>query len=326
MIMTTFLRRLGFETRRWAISSPWTDVYGLARTILALSTAATLAFTDAGAFFRPAAGLESVPVCAGPAQISFFCLFEPASLHLAQWFAIVALLVVASGWRPQITGIVHWWISYSFVTSIPLVDGGDQIAAILALLFLPVTLTDSRRWHWETAHSPHAPSYVKRIIARSCFLVVRIQVAVIYFHAAVGKFSVEEWADGTAMYYWLLDPLFGVSAWIEPVLVAVLMNPVLVTLMTWGAILFEILLFGALFMPPQHRRYLLVPGLLFHFAIAVLIGIPSFSLVMFAALSLYLLPVDQSIGINLKAQALARRVRALRGVRIRASRERAARA
>ena len=260
--------------------------------IQAAGGAATLAFTDPSAFFRPAAGLESVPVCAGPTNISLFCLVEPGYLNLARWLAVALLFVVASGWRPRLTGIVHWWISYSFVSSIPLVDGGDQVAAILALLLIPITLTDHRAWH----------------VALSCFLVIRVQVAGIYFHAAVGKLAVEEWADGTAMYYWLLDPLFGVSPWIEPVLVTVLMNPLLLTLMTWGSIMFEIVLFGALFMQPYWRKRLLVPGLLFHFAIAILIGIPSFSLVMFAALTLYLWPVNEHLGLASKAPFLVRRI------------------
>jgi len=49
----------------------------------------------------------------------------------------------------MITGALHWYVAYSFINSATVIDGGDHIASILAFLLLPVTLTDTRKWHWS---------------------------------------------------------------------------------------------------------------------------------------------------------------------------------
>ena len=130
---------------RFTSIDPWTNVYGAARSLLALSLLLTLAFSDVHVLFRPAVGIDTVPICNGiTGRISLFCLLH-GHLALAKAIAIILLLIVASGWRPRITGLIHWWVGVSFMSSAILVDGGDQVASVLALLLVPVTLTDQRR-------------------------------------------------------------------------------------------------------------------------------------------------------------------------------------
>lgn len=139
--------RLGKMCRNWTMqSNPWTNVYGLARTLLAMGTGATLLFSRSTTLFRPAWGVPEVPICRGVSRVGLFCV---ASHHLeiARWIGIIVLLVVASGWRPRFTGPLHCWVSFSLATSAVMVDGGDQVSQVLTLLLLPVTLTDSRTWH-----------------------------------------------------------------------------------------------------------------------------------------------------------------------------------
>jgi len=54
------------------ISSPWTNVYGLARTILALSTIIALTFNDADIFFRPTSDSPYYPICTN--RLTIFCI------------------------------------------------------------------------------------------------------------------------------------------------------------------------------------------------------------------------------------------------------------
>ncbi len=50
------LTRIGRWGRRWAASAtPWTNVYGVGRTLLALGTLVTLAFTRTSQLILPAA-------------------------------------------------------------------------------------------------------------------------------------------------------------------------------------------------------------------------------------------------------------------------------
>jgi antimicrobial peptide system SdpB family protein len=273
--------------------NPWTNVYGLARSILALGTLLTLFFNHSGETFRPAAGSLEYPVCEGVRAIGVFCLFSP-NLELARWLSILILLVVISGWRPRYTGIIHWWVAFSLQTSGTVLDGGDQVTAVLTFLLLPLTLTDNRRWHW---HSPSniSPAIflekVKFLVAIVSVGAIRLQVSIIYFHAATAKFALEEWIDGTILYYWLSDPLIGLPNWLKFTLP--IYSSRFVVFFTWGTLLLEVLLFMGLLMPKKYWKPLLIAGLIFHGGIAFMMGLISFGCAMTAALILYLRPIDK---------------------------------
>jgi antimicrobial peptide system SdpB family protein len=290
------LVRLGGWVRgRASAVDPWTNVYGLARSILALATAATLVFSHSRALFRPAFHIPTAPFCQGPAKISLFCLSPAAHLEIARWAAVAILLLVASGWRPRVTGILHWWASYSLHISSAVTDGGDQATAVLTLLLLPVTLTDGRRWHWQRPRGEpsHGLEERKRLVALAALLMARVQVAGIYLQSSLAKGCVPEWANGTALYYWFTDGTWGAPDWLMPVLTPLLAHGPTLALMTWGAILLEIALFMALVLPKRAWAYLLPLGIAFHVGIAVIHGIVSFAVVMMAALLLHLRPVER---------------------------------
>jgi len=301
------LSRVGRHIRRWASrGNPYTNVYGLARTILAVSTAATLALSHTETLFRPTVVSSSVPVCEGIAgDLSLFCQLPPSYLSSIRWIAVALLVVVASGWRPRLTCIFHWWISFSLMSSSVLMDGGDQVAAILTLLMLPVCLTDQRVWHWQPPIKNEASQEAgrlpngelrRRLVALSSFALIRLQVAAIYFHAAIGKMQVTEWADGTAVYYWLSDPVFGLPSHFAPIVRPLLVNGTTLTAITWGTIILEMLLAAGLVMDRRGWKPLLIAGLAFHAGIGLFQGLVSFAIIMMAALILYLHPVREQLG------------------------------
>lgn len=286
------LIRLGKLCRNWAVQSkPWTNTYGLARTLLATGTAATLALSHSTTLFRPAWGVPEVPVCHGISRIGLFCVASNHHLELARWTAVVILLVVASGWYPRFTGPWHWWVSFSLASSAVLIDGGDQVSEVLTLLLLPVTMTDPRKWHWQISNQPQP--HWKSLLALSSLIAVRVQVAGIYLHAAVGKLGVQEWRDGTALYYWFIHPDFGAPRPVWYVLEPLLRHGTTLALMTWSAIVVEICLFMALVMPKRAWGYFLLVGLVFHTSIAVIHGLVSFGFAMAGALVLYLRPTEK---------------------------------
>ncbi len=292
------LTRIGLSARAWARAvDPFTSVVGLARTLIALSTAGTLAFSRVDSLFRPAVGIPDAPRCGGARAAALFC--AAPSLEVARWLAIALLLVVASGWRPRITGVVHYWVNASLATTAIAIDGGDQIACDLALLLVPVTLMDGREWHWSRAPAP-APGIegdIRLLIARSALLACRVQVAGLYLHAALGKLAVEEWVDGTAIHYWTIDPMMGSPAWLVKLLEPLLLHPS-VALVTWGVLALELALAMGLWVSPARRKYLLWGGLALHGSILFLHGLVSFVLIMFGALVLYLRPVDQAFDLR----------------------------
>ncbi|BCB89606.1 sporulation-delaying protein SdpB family protein [Phytohabitans suffuscus] len=288
------LTRLGHAARRWVESPPWSNVYGLARTLLALGTLGTLVFSPVDALFTPAQGIPPAPHCGGIRAASLFCVVGQGHLEVARWVAVAILVVVASGWRPALTAVPHWWVAVSLHASATLLDGGDQVTAVLTLLLLPVALTDRRRWHWQPPVGRHDYATLAAVVG---MFLIRVQVAGIYLQASVAKLGVAEWRDGTALYYWLNHPMFGAPMWLRGALRPFLSWGPGVATLTWGTLVLEFALAIGLFLPKRRWAPLLVGGLALHGGIALLMGLWSFSLAMFAALVLYLRPWDRPLAL-----------------------------
>lgn len=291
---------------------PWTNVVGVARSTLALGTLLTLCAHDPDQLFRPLGqSMGAVTRAVGVTRYNLFNLV--ADLEVARWIAIGILGLVVIGWRPRITGLLHWWVAASFNSGAIVVDGGDQVCAVLTLLLVPVCLTDGRRWHWSRSPLPPPDALgpeVLRLVALSACFVIRAQVAFIYFQAGIAKTTVNEWSNGTALYYWFVHPTFGVTESIARVLLPPLSHAAVVTALTWAVMGFEILLFTALVMRKRWWGPLLAAGLAFHLSIIVFHGLVSFFLAMAGGLVLYLRPVERPFA-GLPLWALAARLRRL---------------
>ncbi len=294
LTLTVFGERL----HRWVERGhPWTNVYGLARTLLAVGTALTLAVNRSEILFRPAAGIPEYPVCQDIGVAGAFCLGSGYP-ETTRAISVIILLVVANGWRPRYTAILHWWISFSLQTSAVLIDGGDQLTAVLTLLILPIALTDNRTWHWQRER--FRPRFgltevLRRIAALTSLSVIRLQVCIVYFHALVGKLGVDDWVNGTVLYYWFTDPIVGLPSWLG-IMLPLLRTPAIV-IATWVVLVLESVLFMAMFMPKWAWKYCLLAGVLFHIAIALTMGLISFGIAMSAALVLYLRPFEQEFSL-----------------------------
>lgn len=277
--------------------SPWNACYGACRTLMASATAFTLMFNDPEVLFRPV-GRGTIDAPTGLAAFSYFSLLAN-HLHVARWTAVVLLLIAAAGYRPRLTGILHWWLSASFMGSCIIIDGGDQIAAVLTLLLLPATLTDPRRWHWLPAPAVETRRQaVLATVAERFVWLARLQVAIVYLHAGVGKLSVPDWRHGTATYYWFLDTKIGFPAEYHEMLVWALQPTWTTVLLTWAPIALELALFTVIAMTrgQQARLWLFAIGIIFHAGNVVAFGLVSFFFTMAGALFLLCLPpLDEAI-------------------------------
>lgn len=284
---------------------PWGNALGLARTIIALSQVATLVLTAPAHLWVPILGAAGdPPYCYTQPQVyGLYCAVP--SLGVARWVAVALLLLVASGWRPRVTGPIHAYVSWSAFVGFNMADGGEQAAAVITLLLLPATLTDPRKWHWS--EQPEDTQAVNRSIASASIWLVRLQACVIYFHALVGKLVIEEWAEGTVLYYWLIHPTFGCPDWMWTLLEPVIYSPRLLPLCTWAVLLAEFLLAAGIVASKRARYALLGVGFALHGGIILLHSITSFSIVMLGLLILYLYPLEvqvdwKSIWSELRAQ------------------------
>lgn len=271
-----------------------TNAYGFARSLLALSTLLTLLFNDTNILFAESVELTP-PTCQGLSQISIFCLLKP-NLEVARWISIFILLIIISGWRPKLTSIFHWWIAFSLNSTALILDGGDQVATVLTLLLLPLALTDSRKWVWSINKKPidnHFTTETSSFISFAGLLLIKVQVAVIYFDASIEKFKVDEWLNGTALYYWFTNTYMGATESIKYILNPFITNYITTPILTWSVLLFEMILFLAVVMETKYRKKIMIVGILFHFVIALIHGLFPFFLSMAGALILYLWPLQE---------------------------------
>jgi antimicrobial peptide system SdpB family protein len=309
-----YLENLLAKIDRTASNYKWTNTYGIARSLMALGLLITLSFNDISTLIHPL-GEENSTSFFQTVYLTKINLFELVNgqLELGRWISIGILLLVIIGWYPQITGVLHWWVTLSFANSAMVLDGGDQVAQVLTLLLIPICLAEPRRSHWQHRNSTEnqaVPFYRKalNLLAYSTMIIIALQVSLIYLHAGIGKLSVEEWANGTAMFYWIQNPIFGVDG--EPhadLFYQLFANPYMVSLVTWGVILFEIVLFMGLLLKRRQKNVVLVLGLVFHLLNIVLFGLVSFFFTMAAALLLYLGPHESGIPLNISFRKVPRR-------------------
>ncbi|ATL75965.1 hypothetical protein IQ37_18055 [Chryseobacterium piperi] len=272
-----------------AKNSPYTNVVGFSRSLMALGTLLTLLINPVDTIFiKKVSGVFIAPILKSDfsSKISFFYLFGENHLMLMKCCAIVCLALVISGYFIKITSLLHWWISFSFIHSAAIIDGGDQIASILSFLLIPVCFFDNRKNHWQ--HKKEEAK-VTNLISICFIYIIRLQVAIIYFHAAVGKFDNNEWVDGTALYYWLNHSLFGVPAYLD-FINYFLKDSFFVSGLTYGVLILELSLFLGLFASERYRKTVLAIALVFHFMIILSHGIFSFFFSISAGLILYLYP------------------------------------
>ncbi|MYX17559.1 HTTM domain-containing protein [Streptomyces sp. SID8374] len=278
---------------------PWTNVYGLARMLLALGTLGTLAFSSTGTLFRPVATQGDYPICTGPMRASVFCLAPEDGLTATRWLCVLVLLVVATGWRPGWTALPHAWVSFSVFSGIAIADGGDQVTVVLSSLLALTALGDPRRWHWQQL--PEGAAARRRpavLVGATGLVLVRIQMSFLYFQACVAKLPHAEWADGTAMWYWGHSLAFGAPGPLRPLVHPVLASPWGVALLTWAPLMIEIGLAASLLLAQRWRWRLFAAGVLFHLSIAVMMGLWSFALAMIGGLVVLCFPLGSHLHVT----------------------------
>ncbi len=263
--------------------------YALARSFLALGAIITLLGSGKSVLFDKHYFDVQKPLL----KWNFFHLFGYENTNWSIGIASLILFCVIIGIYPRIIGIFQWWISISIFHIVTLSEGGDQIAVILTFLLIPLTLYDKRRNHWFGSYNPS-----KYTVGRIVLLLISIQMSVLYFDAAIGKFGEPEWANGTAFYYWATNNGFSEQGVLSLLLSKILVNKWIVAIFTWGAIFLELMLAMAIFIENKKTKmFFLIAGLAFHFTIIVIFGLISFFLAMAAGILLYLTPINQDLSL-----------------------------
>lgn len=263
------------------------NAVGMARATLAIGSLSTLLLTDQRALFLTFLPHASATRCAGIAQVGMFCISErlTGGRAAASWVAVAVLIAVLSGLWKKTLAVPHFVVSWSISQNTVLVEGGDQINAALTMLLVP----------WLLA-SPMGNAYSRRrdylailqdnAFARWAAELIRVQVSLVYAIAALAKFGVPRWADGTALWYWLQVPTFGLPPALFGLVAPVLQHPSVMVTATYSVLALELSLVGAIWTKGTTSRRLLWAGVAFHVTIAVVLGLWSFGITMTGALLL----------------------------------------
>jgi len=288
------LRDINISLNQWAERflsvNPYTNVIGVGRSLIAAGTLFTLLFNNWRLIFPYSQSVVFHPITIFD-RYNYFFLLSGQDIRISVLMAIIILCVVIIGVVPPVTGLLHFWITYSFYKYCPIIEGGDQISSIITLSLIPILLFDNRLTHWSKPKADLRP-YVN-VFANSVLLFIQIQVSIVYFHAFVGKLAVSEWVNGTDTYYWFTHNVFGFPSWLRRTGEILVKKKYIITSITWGTILLEIFLFAAIFMSYKRRLFIFKLAIIFHLGILIIHGLVSFFFAMAGALVIYLIPQKQ---------------------------------
>jgi antimicrobial peptide system SdpB family protein len=277
--LTTFWRSLlttaaGYDPRGASLAA--------GRCLLALATLSSVVFTPDTVLFSNAVSRSEGIACGGVRSASLWCLSHEltGTFLFARIVTITVLILAASGYRPKWTCVPHWYVTFSLTASMAAINGGDNAAVIATMLTVPLCLGDGRTWQWTRPSRPLAASWRGRSFATH--LVIRLQVCFIYLMAAGSKVFDPAWGDGTAMYFVLHDPQFGLPASVAGSLAPLVDSRWLIGLLTWSVIAVQLVIAVAVLGRRRHRVVAVVLVASLHVAIIALMGLASFGTIMIA--------------------------------------------
>ena len=246
--------------------------------LLCIATLGTLLFNDNALFTR------STTECSRHVVSPLFCLMTGHE-RIARWLGALVCLLGIWGTNARYVVPLYWYVAFSVAITNHAPDGGDVVASSLALLLIPLAVVSPQTF----VNSRSQPAADDLILCRLTKLAIVLQVGTIYFDAAVTKLYVDEWRDGTALYYLLTLPKFSGVA--QASIGSSLLASRLVGVGTYATLAIEFLLAFGWLSVGRGRVAIFAMGLLLHLLIGLAMGLWSFSTTMFAALALYLTPI-----------------------------------
>ncbi len=200
-------------------------------------------------------------------------VFE-AVFHLG--IAITALWVL--GWHTRAMTLLTWIFLWSIHHRNPaLWDGGDNLVqivliyAIFADLGAACSVDAGLRRPQDGSHA--LVQQVQALFHNAAVLAVGCQLCLVYSAAGLAKVQGALWQNGTALYYILRAGEFAWTGYGT----SITEQSILVTLLTYGTVVFQVCFPFLFAMHPLTRRLALVIGISFHLGIGLVMGLMTFS-------------------------------------------------
>ena len=213
---------------------------------------------------------------------SFFAVESEPLFQLLYAVSIGVAFLYLIGWQTRWIGIWLYVLTWSLIQRNPmLLTGGDKLLLVMLpfvvlLMNTSAYLSVDARWRRiDDAWQPSRRPFVALFHNVGLFCIV-VQLCVLYGFSGFAKLLGEPWREGTAVYYVLRSSEFTLPGF-SPL---IYLNPVLVPLLTYGTLVFE-LSFPLLVWSARTRWIAVLGAVVFHIFIAVFMG-----LVLFAAQAL----------------------------------------
>lgn len=275
----------GWVARRAVEFDPRGRALAVGRSLLAAAQLVVVAANPVTALFHGDPRTPGGVRCEDMRAVASWCLTGAtgtggaASLVLA----LVVLGAVVAGFSPRWTCVPHWYVVFSFVAASPTANGGDRIGQLMTMLLVPLCLGDDRLWHWTRPRTTLPPGW--RGSAFAAHWVLRLQVFVVYAHAVVSKLNDRWWRHGGALHLVAHDPEFGFPSGVRTLLDGVAGTYWPVTVLTWSVVAAQaVVAVCVLSTSARVRLVALALGIGLHTAIAVLMSLVVFGLIMVALL------------------------------------------
>lgn len=265
--------------------SPFSPMLGLVRSIIAFSLLLTLITNSSNTLFKPTSSDTSIINCSYK-EYTMFCLMSHENyfnISITKYIVIVCLILIIIGYLPQLMGIIHFYIAYSVQNTMTIIDGGEQVAMVMTFWLMLISLFDNRTNHWQKVRSRWK---YNKAIGWGFIITLNFQISYLYLNSAITKMKNKEWLDGSAVYYYLNDNLYGLPKPLYNTFSFILESP-LVGFITWGTLLLQLLIFASVFSNSKYKKIIFYLAIFMHEIFALFMGLISFSIVMLAVLIFY---------------------------------------
>ena len=218
---------------------------------------------------------------------AFHAVMGNSTLYTLLYILLIVVAVIFTiGWRFRIVHPIFFCLWVGFIEANDMVgDQGDNMfrIALIMLFFADPAARWSldarrraRKGEWFAEGS--SPSQIGTVLHNLALVALTAQVCFVYASGALYKAGGDPWAEGYAVYNPLHTARFG--TW--PVLSDLVTSwGPMVVMFSWGSILIQVA-FPLMLLTRPTRLVGLLGILSFHIGIAVLMGLPWFSLTMIA--------------------------------------------
>ena len=288
-----FLQRANLAGESWLLDSK-KSLYGLAvtRILFGLAGIGLLLSNFSSRLYTFGSGSawngEAAEPVSAFTRIWLFSLFDSVRLDDTAFTVLYLLLLALAtaftlGWRFKIVLPVYLVLWISFIEMNDAVgDQGDNMYRIALLLML--FADPAARWSLDARRRRIGgdrtilPREIGNLLHNLALVALTAQVSFVYVSGALYKAGGAPWSEGYAVYNPLMTERFGTWPVLSELVTA--WGPA-VTLLSWGSIVIQ-LAFPFMLLTRPTRIVALAGIMSFHIGIAVLMGLPWFSLAMIA--------------------------------------------